>query len=153
MIRQRFAFALVISLLSAAAARADVVVERPQVRPVLTPQLAMVSAAAAPDAPAEDVASVERSAREQLAAAQTRIRRCLDRVDLRQDPLRSRTPRVELRLRFSRSGRPARVGAPQRRHARRRRALRARGRARRERPPRPARGGARPRRLRPPVLT
>lgn len=106
---RQLASALVISLLSAASARADVVVERPRVRPVLAPQLTMVSAAPAPDAPADDVASVERSAREQLAAAQTRIRRCLDRVDLRQDPLRSRTPRVELRLRFSRSGRPARV--------------------------------------------
>ena len=107
-LRLALAFALVLAL-GAAPARADVVPIDPRVRPVLAPRLVMVSAGAAPDAPAADVAAVERAVREQLAAAQSRVRRCLDGFDLREDPLRSRARRLELRLRFSRRGRPARV--------------------------------------------
>ncbi len=106
MTRRVLLTAIALGLMTAASASADVYVPQPVVRPVLSPRLAMVSASAAPDAPAEDVRETERSVRAQLASSLTRVRRCLNGIDLRDDPLRSRTPRMEVRLRFARSGRP-----------------------------------------------
>lgn len=109
MTRRLSLLVLVLGALMAASAQADVYVPQPVVRPVLTPRLAMVTASPAPDAPAGDVTTVETAVRAHLSSAHSRVSRCLNNVDLREDPLRSRTPRIELRFRFSRSGRPSRV--------------------------------------------
>lgn len=108
--RSRTAAALILSsVLFATSAHADIVVPRPNVRAVLNLSLAMVSASAHTGAPAGDVAMVERAVRDQLGAGHGRVRRCLANVDLREDPLRNRARRIEIRMVLSRSGRPERV--------------------------------------------
>ncbi len=108
--RSKATAALVLStLLFAATASADVAVPYPRVRAVLDMSLAMVSATAHTDAPAEDVAMVERAVRDQLSSAHPRVRRCLGNVDLREDPLRNRARRIEIRMVLNRNGRPERV--------------------------------------------
>lgn len=109
MTRLRIAALIPSLLLLATSARADIVVPRPRIRPVLEMSLAMVSASAHPDAPDEDVRMVERAVREQLGQAHPRVRRCLRGVDLREDPLRNRARRIEIRVVLNRAGRPERV--------------------------------------------
>jgi hypothetical protein len=97
------------SSMAAASAHADLVVPHPNVRVILDLSLAMVTASAHGDAPAEDVERVERAIRDQLVRARPRVQRCLRNVDLREDPLRNRARRIELRMVLDRSGRPERV--------------------------------------------
>jgi hypothetical protein len=92
--------------LAASAARADI---PPRAPASVALYLAGVFASAAPDAPSEDVSRIEGDVRGQMYSAQRRIDRCLGSFNLREDPLRSRARRMELRLRFARSGRPNRV--------------------------------------------
>lgn len=65
----------------------------------------MVSASAARGVPAEDVARVEAAVQGYLAAQRRRLELCLGNADLRQDPMRSRLRRLEIRLQVDRSGR------------------------------------------------
>lgn len=102
--------ALVVALMVASAsARADGL--GPEPPPARTPriELAMVTAAAAPDAPGGDIARVQTDVQGQLARATGRVQRCLAGDDLREDPLRSRARRMEIHVRLTRSGRPERV--------------------------------------------
>ena len=102
--------ALIVALMvSSASARADIVEpERPAARAPRV-ELAMVTAAAAPDAPGGDIARVQSDVHGQLARATGRVQRCLAGDDLREDPLRSRVRRMEIHVRLTRSGRPERV--------------------------------------------
>jgi hypothetical protein len=98
--RNALAFAIVLMPLSA---QADIPPRQP--RPTLS--LVPVDYRAGGDAPAPDNEAVTASVRDQLYARDGRVGQCLRGSDLREDPLRTRTRRVTVVLRFSRSARPA----------------------------------------------
>ncbi len=97
--------ALLFVLFLATPAHADVVVPHYRVQPVATVHLSGVRRVST-DAPTEDAEAVLRETRSQLYGAQARIDRCMRGVDLREDPLRSRSRSLSGTLVFTRSGRP-----------------------------------------------
>jgi len=102
--------ALLVALMVApASARADALVPEPRAARSPRVELALVAAAAAPDAPGGDIARVQSDVHGQLARATGRVQQCLAGDDLREDPLRSRARRMEIHVRLTRSGRPERV--------------------------------------------
>ena len=90
----------------AGSASADVVAPSVTAAPRPTVSLGSVTAHAGPGVPAADVEAVRRQTNRALSRRIGRIQRCLDRLDLRDDPLRSGDRSVTGTLVFARSGRP-----------------------------------------------
>jgi hypothetical protein len=96
-------FALVLML--AGSAHADIVVPRSRVRAVPSAQLVLLSGSGERGVPDEDVSRVQSGVRAHVSAQRRRVQQCLVDVDLREDPMRTRARRVELRVRVGRDGR------------------------------------------------
>lgn len=92
---------LALSLTVAGVARADVAPRHPAGPRV---QLVLLSASGARGVPAEDTARVESAVRAHLARQYRRVQLCLANADLREDPMRSRGRRLELRIDVDRGG-------------------------------------------------
>jgi hypothetical protein len=86
--------------------RADVYVPHVRVDPVPTINLVSVDYRASSDAPQADTSAVTGEVQARLQSLDARIDQCIGRADLREDPLRSRTRRMIVVLRFSRSSTP-----------------------------------------------
>jgi hypothetical protein len=97
---------LALVFLVSGTARADLVFPtRPPPPSGPSLQLVLVSGSGARGVPAEDVSRVEAAVQSHLASQRRRVDLCLRNADLREDPMRSRVRRIELRVRVDRTGR------------------------------------------------